>query len=128
VSKNVLIESQNMNLRECTDKFTNAVILLRQGKADASANLAAPLLEALLRKLIFDNLDKFDRQLNIELEPYQQDPEKFNLNVMAKLCRNLPIFDAIQKINGRTTYVLKNLNLFACMCISLKLNAIFASR
>ena len=107
-----------MSLSDWLTKYKDARISLRNGKSDQAANLAAPLLETLLRHLIFDNLKLLDLRLRAQILQREQEAKRSHkgtgFNFLANLYRDLPIFTALQNATGRSTLVLETLNLNAC--------------
>jgi hypothetical protein len=108
-------------------KLTDARLALRKGKTDQAASIIAPLIEAILRCLIFDNLAHFEPQtrawiVRMEQEANTSPGRKPGLFFFTNLFSGNRLFGALEQVTGRPTQVLKTLDLEACRSIRNKVS------
>ncbi len=108
-------------------RLSDARYALRQGKIDQAASQVAPLLEAVLRYLIFDNLARFEPQVRAWVVQQEQEANtprggRPGFFFLTNLFRDHRLFRALEQVTGRPTHVLKALDLNTCRIIRNKVS------
>jgi len=116
-----------MHQNDWLSKFTDARSALRQGKTDQTASLIAPVFEVSLRQLVFGNLANFASDMRgwivrREREASAHPGGKPGLTLLINLFRDPRFLGELEQVTGRSTHVLKTLDLNACRIIRNKVS------
>lgn len=116
-----------MHPNDWLSRLSDARLALREGKIDQAASQVAPLLEAILRHLIFDNLARFEPQVRAWIVQQEQAAStspsgRPGFFFLTSLFRDHRLFRALEQVTGRPTHVLKALDLNACRIIRNKVS------